>query len=95
MNDLLLEKLRRLQNIKKVVEEYNSEQQEDILNIIREGDNISINENKNGFFINLTNLSNEIIGKIEKYMEYIVLQENHLITMESQKKECEEFLNLQ
>ena len=68
MNELLLEKLRRLQNIKKIVEKYNNEQQEDILNIIREGDNVSINENKNGFFINLTNLSNEIIGKIEKYM---------------------------
>ena len=95
MNELLLEKLRRLQNIKKIVEKYNNEQQEDILNIIREGDNVSINENKNGFFINLTNLSNEIIGKIEKYMEYIILQENHLINMESQKKECEEFLNLQ
>lgn len=95
MNELLLEKLRRLQNVKKVVEQYNSEQQEDILNIIREGDNVSINENKNGFFINLTNLSNEIIGKIEKYMEYIILQENHLINMESQKKECQEFLNLQ
>ena len=94
MNEVLLEKLRRLQNIKKIVEEYNSEQQEDILNIIKEGDNISINENKNGFFINLTNLNNDIIGKIEKYMEYIILQEKHLINMESQKKECEEFLNL-
>ena len=95
MKEELLDKLRKLQNIKKVVEEYNTEQQEDILNIIREGDNISINENKNGFFVNLTNLNNDIISKIEKYMEYIILQENHLTNMESQKKECEEYLNLQ
>ena len=94
MKELLLEKMRKLQNIKKVVEKYNNEQQEDILNIIKEGDNVSINENKNGFFINLTNLDNDIIVKIEKYMEYIILQENHLTNMEYQKKECEEFLNM-
>ena len=93
MNDLLVNKLRKLQNIKKIIENYNVEQQEDILNIIREGDDISINENKNGFFINLTNLDNNIITKIEKYMEYIVLQENHLINIESQKKEYEQILN--
>ena len=93
MNDLLVNKLRKLQNIKKIVENYNIEQQEDILNIIREGDDISINENKNGFFINLTNLDNNIITKIEKYMEYIVLQENHLTNIESQKKEYEQILN--
>jgi len=93
MNELLANKLRKLQNIKKIVENYNIEQQEDILNIIRNGDDISINENKNGFFINLTNLDNVIITKIEKYMEYIVLQENHLTNIESQKKEYEQFLN--
>ena len=38
MNDLLLNKLRKLQNIKKIVENYNIEQQEDILNIIRQID---------------------------------------------------------
>lgn len=93
MNALLVNKLRKLQNIKKIVENYNIEQQEDILNIIREGDDISINENKNGFFINLTNLHNDIITKIEKYMEYIVLQEKHLTNVESQKKEYEQILN--
>ena len=93
MNDLLLDKIRKLQNIKKIVEKYNTEQQEDILNIIREGDNISINENKNGFFINLTILNDDIINKIEKYMEYIILQENHLNNMETQKKEYAEILN--
>lgn len=93
MTDLLVNKLRKLQNIKKIVEEYNIEQQEDILNIIKEGDNNFINENKNGFFINLTNLHNDIITKIEKYMEYIVLQENHLTNVESQKKEYEQILN--
>ena len=93
MNEVVEDKVRKLQNIKKVVEKYNTEQQEDILNIIRECDNISINENKNGFFINLTNLDSVIITKIEKYMEYIVLQEKHLTNIESQKKEYEEFLN--
>tara|TARA_B100000941_G_C27993919_1_gene297115 strand:- start:55 stop:339 length:285 start_codon:yes stop_codon:yes gene_type:complete len=93
MNNSLISKLHKLQNIKKIVESYNIEQQEDILNIIREGDDISINENKNGFFINLTNLNNDIITKIEKYMEYIILQENHLTNIEFQKKEYEQILN--
>lgn len=93
MNNLYTEKINNLQNIKKIVEKYNVEQQEDILNIIRENNNVLINENKNGFFINLTNLDNEVIKKIEKYMEYVLLQEKHLTNIEQQKKEYEQCLN--
>ena len=93
MKESIVEKISKLQNIKKVVENYNVEQQEDILNIIRNESDVSINENKNGFFINLTNLNDSIIGKIEKYIEYVVLQEKHLVSIESQKKEYEEILN--
>ena len=93
MNNLYTEKINNLQNIKKVIEKYNVEQQEDILNIIRENNNVLINENKNGFFINLTNLDNEVIKKIEKYMEYVLLQEKHLTNIEHQKKEYEQCLN--
>ena len=89
MDNKSTEKINRLQNIKKIIEKYNIEQQEEILGIFQENNNIIINENKNGFFINLTNLDESIIIKLEKYIEYVLLQEKHLMNIESQKKEYE------
>ena len=89
MDNKSTEKINRLQNIKKIIEKYNIEQQEEILGIFQEINNIIINENKNGFFINLTNLDESIIIKLEKYIEYVLLQEKHLMNIESQKKEYE------
>ena len=89
MDNKSTEKINRLQNIKKTIEKYNIEQQEEILGIFQENNDIIINENKNGFFINLTNLDESIILKLEKYIEYVLLQEKHLMNIESQKKEYE------
>ena len=89
MDNKSTEKINRLQNIKKIIEKYNIEQQEEILGIFQENNDIIINENKNGFFINLTNLDESIIIKLEKYIEYVLLQEKHLMNIESQKKEYE------
>jgi hypothetical protein len=39
---------------------------------------ITHNENQNGIFINLSNVSYEILEKLQKYIDYVNLQESQL-----------------
>jgi hypothetical protein len=93
MDKTIIEKTQELENLKEIIETYTEKQQEDILNILREDKNTIINENKNGFFINLSDVSSITISKINKYIEYINLQEKHLVTLEQKTKEYEDCLN--
>ena len=56
----------------------------DILRLLVKND-VFINENKNGVFINLTDLSNDIINDIEKYIDYVSEQKIDLDYIENQK----------
>ena len=58
----------------------------EILKILKEND-VKINENKSGIYINLSFLSNEAIDKIEKYIKYVDEQEATLSIIERQKDE--------
>ena len=56
----------------------------DILRLLVKND-VFINENKNGVFINLTDLSNDIINDMEKYIDYVSEQKIDLDYIEKQK----------
>ena len=62
-----------LQKIKDVVEQYSKQQQLDILKIFIE-DSVNISENLNGTFINLTDIENSTIKKIQEYINFINIQ---------------------
>jgi hypothetical protein len=51
---------------------------------------ISYDENKNGIFINLSHLSQEVIEKMIKFMEYVDLQEKQLEIDEKEKHELKD-----
>ena len=51
---------------------------------------IIYNENQNGIFINLSNVSFEILEKIQKYIDYVNLQESQLNQTEQQKDELKD-----
>lgn len=72
--------------LKERMEKLNVSQQVDIVRILMEH-NIKFSENSNGIFINLTNLSEDEIYEIKKYIQYISDQEANLITIENMKKE--------
>jgi len=55
-----------------------------ILKILIEN-NISYTENSNGVFINMITLSEDVSNSIEKYLEYVSLQEDHLDKVETEK----------
>jgi hypothetical protein len=48
--------------------------------------NTSLNENKNGIFINITKLSDATLTELDEYINYVNTQEEHLNEFEEQKK---------
>jgi hypothetical protein len=45
-----------------------------------------INENKNGVFINISKLNNDILQELYEYMTYVINQEKQLSEIEEQKQ---------
>ena len=78
----------RLKYIRDSIEKLDKNNHVDILRIFMKKD-IYINENKNGVFINLTDLSNDIIDEIETYINYINEQKIDFDHIEKQKDELE------
>jgi hypothetical protein len=72
-------------NIKERIEQLNKFHQVEILKILKASDNTTLNENKNGIFINMTSLSDTVIFELEKYLEYVDKQETQLDEIEDQK----------
>jgi hypothetical protein len=48
---------------------------------------VAYTENKNGAFINLTNVDNGVVSKITEYLSYVDEQESQLKEVENQKTE--------
>jgi hypothetical protein len=76
-----------LEMVKEVVEKMNKHHQIEILKIIHKYPTIKINENKNGIYINLAYLPQDVLQEIHKYIEYTEQQESSLNTFEIQKNE--------
>ena len=75
----------KLSLLKNIIEKMNKQNQIEILRILHENE-VTLNENKNGIYVNLTELSDEIMDKITQYVEYINSQETKLNTDETYKQ---------
>ena len=73
-------------SLKKEIEKLNTTRQKEILRILIKN-KVSISENKNGSFINLTMLDNNTLNEIKNYMKYISDQEETIAELESVKHE--------
>jgi hypothetical protein len=76
-----------LNSIKDKIERMSKINQIEILKILKKHQNIKLNENKSGIFVNLSFLSKEIIEEIDKYVNYVNDQEIDINTIETQKQE--------
>ena len=72
--------------IKKTIESLNKTRQVEILKIFLKN-NVSISENNNGTFINLSFLSEDCLNELKEYLNYIKDQEASLKTLENVKAE--------
>jgi len=76
-----------LNYIRDTVENMNKFNQIEILRILNKHNEVTINENKYGIHINLSELSREIINEINVYINYVKTQEITLNSIEQQKED--------
>jgi hypothetical protein len=76
-----------LSEIKDKIEKMPKNNQIEVLKILKKYQNIKLNENKSGIFVNLSFLSREILEEIDKYVNYVNDQEDVINTIETQKQE--------
>ena len=79
---------RTITYIRDSIENMSKYNQIEVLKILNENkDNgVTINENKYGIHINLTDLSNELLIKLVKFVTYVTEQEKDLSKIEKQKE---------
>lgn len=76
----------QLERIKLQVEKMSSTQQLEILKILHENENVKINENKSGVYVNLSFLPNNVVVQMQEYLKYVNDQENSLNVIENRKE---------
>jgi wyosine [tRNA(Phe)-imidazoG37] synthetase (radical SAM superfamily) len=76
--------IERLQNIKDIIEQFNKQQQIEVLRILFKN-SATMSENNNGSFINLTEVSSSTLVELEEYMAFVNTQQNQLLFMEQEK----------
>lgn len=74
-------------SIKSAIEKMNKFHQVAVLRILRENDSVTLNENKNGVFVNLTELSGDKVAELEEYVKYVAMQEDQLSELEDKKEQ--------
>ena len=75
-----------LKQLRDRIEALNQHHQIQILKIVTQN-SVAYTENKNGSFVNLTNMDDAIVAKIADYLSYVDEQESQLKEVENQKTE--------
>ncbi|MFY7731804.1 MAG: hypothetical protein ACOVRN_19945 [Flavobacterium sp.] len=76
-----------LNYLRESIEHMNKFNQIEILRIMNKHKNVTLNENKYGIHINLSELKNEVLEEISIYVKYVNTQENALHVIEQQKED--------
>jgi hypothetical protein len=81
-----------LEQIKIQIEQLNKIHHIEILKIFKKFQNVKLNENKSGVFINLSFLPTCVIDELNAYLDHVKIQESQIFKMESQKENFKHFL---
>jgi len=85
-NDINNVSVSELNYIREIIENMNKFNQIQVLKILNKHKEVTLNENKYGIHINLSELSREIIDKLSDYIKYVNTQEKTLNSIEQQKE---------
>ena len=83
--EIIVEKSDRLKRIKIRIEKMDKINQISILYMITKNKSIKYTENNNGTFINLSNIEDDMLLKIEDFIQYIELQKFDIEDIEKKK----------
>ena len=79
------QRIDKLTNMKNSIEKMDNSNQIEVLRLLN-NHSVVLNENKNGIYINLSELDEDIIEQIYKFVNYIYNQENKLSEEETEKQ---------
>ncbi len=74
-----------LKQLRDRIEGMSKYHQTEVLRILTHTESVSVNENSNGCFINLTELDDSVRSKLSKYVTYVDQQEHQLTRIETEK----------
>ena len=89
-NDVNNFSVSELNYIRDSIENMNKFNQIEVLRILNNHKDVTINENKYGIHINLSELKKDILDEISSYIKYVNTQE---VTLHQVEKEKEEYKN--
>ena len=90
-NEIIDFSVNELNYIRDKIETMNKFNQVEILRILNNNKDVTLNENKYGIHINLSELKKDTIDELVMYIKYVTTQEINLHTVEQQK---EDFKNI-
>ncbi len=73
--------------LKMKIEQMSKQHHIEILKILKKYNNITLNENKSGVYVNLSFLPDPVINDMMNYVKYIDEQEKTLSSFETQKQD--------
>jgi Cys-tRNA synthase (O-phospho-L-seryl-tRNA:Cys-tRNA synthase) len=73
--------------IRESIESMNKFNQIEVLRILNKTPDVTLNENKYGIHINLSEIKKEIVDELAIYIKYVNAQENNLNVIEQQKQD--------
>lgn len=85
--DASTEYIEKVEMLKRAIEKMGKQQHIEVLQLVKKYETVTVNENRNGVYINLSFIPDELVYDLEKYVEYIQEQEKNLNTLEEQKNE--------
>lgn len=72
--------------IRETIENMNKFNQVQVLKILNKYKDVTLNENKYGIHINLSELQNSVLNELMAYITYVNTQENYLNNAEQEKE---------
>jgi hypothetical protein len=75
-----------LEYIRESIESMNKFHQIEALRILNKHKEVTLNENKYGIHINLSELQNEVLNELNEFIQYVNTQEKNLEEAEKQKE---------
>jgi hypothetical protein len=87
LNNLNNYSVSELNYIRETIEKMNKFNQIEILRILNKHENVTLNENKYGIHVNLSELDKDIIQELSLFIKYVTTQEQTLNSIERQKED--------
>jgi hypothetical protein len=76
--------------IKERIEALSKHHQIEALRMLTKIQTITMNENNNGVFINLTEQDDNVMKQLEEFLNYVDVQQKHLHNIEDQQEQMEQ-----